>query len=154
MHRERENKPRVQCLSWSVLFIFHGVATLLTVVRYNSSATIKHARNLPRHMLLFHGHCKGHFLRVSIYPSLFMLGPLDAGGVQPLHRSMQKGVKQPSHPPCVLNIVIDFSGLDTGSCCRTEYISKAPLDLDTGASLLVHQGCPDGEEPGKTSINV
>ena len=72
-HQERENKPSVQCPSWYVLFLFHCVAALLIVVRYNSAAAIKHARNLPRHMQQVHNHCKDHSLRVSIYPSLFML---------------------------------------------------------------------------------
>ena len=63
-HQERENMPSVQCPSWSVLFISRSVEALLTVVRYNSPAQIKHARNLPRHMHQVHGHCKDHFLRV------------------------------------------------------------------------------------------
>ena len=48
------------------------MAALLIVVRYNSSAAIKHARNLPRHMHQVHGYREDHSLRVSIYPSLFM----------------------------------------------------------------------------------
>ena len=57
--------------------MFHCVAALLIVVRYNSSAAIKHARNLPRHMHQVHGYRKDHFLGVSIYPSLFIhSGPL------------------------------------------------------------------------------
>lgn len=64
-HQERENKPSVQCRSWSVVFISRGVAALLTAVRYNSPASIKHARNLPRHMQQVHGHCKDHSLGVS-----------------------------------------------------------------------------------------
>jgi hypothetical protein len=65
-HQERENMPSVQCRSWSVFFISSSVAALLTVVCYNSPASIKHARNLPRHMEQVHGHSKDHFLRVSI----------------------------------------------------------------------------------------
>ena len=72
-HQERENKPGVRCHSWSVLFKFHGVAALLIVACYNSSAAIKHARNLPRHMQQVHGQCKDHFFRVSIYHSLLVL---------------------------------------------------------------------------------
>ena len=46
--------------------------TMLTMIRYNSDAAIKHERNLRRHMQQVHGHRKDQLLGVSKYHSRFV----------------------------------------------------------------------------------
>jgi hypothetical protein len=69
-YRRRTKSVRTSraCNALLVRCSFLVACGLLTLLRCNSSAAIKHARNLPRHMLQVHGHCKGHFLRVSRIP--------------------------------------------------------------------------------------
>jgi len=50
--------------------------------------------------------------------------------------------------------MVDYSGRDANHCRLTEYISKAPWYLDTGAPSLAHQRRPDMEEPEKTDISA